>query len=228
MLRGNSIDLKQAALGSGKYFVVIPDEYARTHRGWLRLAVTAFAKAFKRWQPPTRGPQHRHWRHIVIDEFANLGEMTFILNEISVSRGYSLKYHLVVQDLSQLDRAYRSGWESFVNNSFQRFFAVGDLFTAQYVSRLFGEATVQTDSYSTGTQTSRGASYGYNQGWKEPRPPARRVARRNPAAREVQARDTARAIRTRRVGRRATRRNRPNASCRRPTKCEGYRRTPSF
>lgn len=160
LLKGPSLDLKDAALGGGKYFIVLPPDYFMTHRAWLRLMVTAFAKAMKRHLPAKNKPQHRRWRHIVIDEFATLGEMSFILNDVAVARGFDVKYHFAVQDLSQLKRVYDDGWESFINNSFQRFFAVGDLFTADYVSRLVGAATVESVSTSAGENTTHTYSYG--------------------------------------------------------------------
>ena len=158
VLRGKSLDLRQAARGGQKYFIVLPPDFFMTHRAWLRLMVTAFAKAFKRTRPEGDNPQNPQWRHIVIDEFANLGEMTFIQTDIGVSRGFDVKYHLAIQDLSQLARVYDKGWETFINSSFQRFFAISDLFTAEYVSRMLGAATAQSVSNSRGTSGSQSLS----------------------------------------------------------------------
>jgi type IV secretion system protein VirD4 len=166
VLRGKSLDLTEAAQGGRKYFIVLPPDFFMTHRAWLRLMVTAFAKAFKRTLPDPKIPHWMRWRHIIIDEFANLGEMSFILNDIAVSRGFAVKYHLAIQDLSQLARVYDKGWESFINNSFQRFFAISDLFTADYVSRMLGAATVQSVGSNSGTSggssLSRSAGDSFN------------------------------------------------------------------
>ncbi|WP_027547617.1 type IV secretory system conjugative DNA transfer family protein [Bradyrhizobium sp. WSM2254] len=166
VLQGDGLDLNEAARGGHKYFVVLPPEFFMTHRAWLRLMVTTFAKAFKRTTSGGMLSNSPRWRHIVIDEFANLGEMSFILNDIAVARGYNVKYHLAIQDLSQLARVYTQGWESFINNSFQRFFAVSDMFTAEYVSRMLGGATVQSTSTNIGSSGSRsyGDSFGTNRG----------------------------------------------------------------
>jgi type IV secretion system protein VirD4 len=172
VLKGPSLNLNEAVLGGNKYFIVLPPDYFMTHRAWLRLMVTAFAKAMKRTKPDKRLPQVRRWRHIIIDEFATLGEMSFILNDVAIGRGFDIKYHLVVQDLAQLRREYRDGWESFINCSFQRFFAVSDLFTAEYVSRMLGAATVE--SVTTGVTDSKsytyseGASHGTSEGYSTP------------------------------------------------------------
>lgn len=160
VLKGPSLSLKDAALGGGKYFIVLPPDYFMTHRAWLRLMITAFAKAMKRYQPGKDKPQHRRWRHIVIDEFATLGEMSFILNDVAVARGFDVKYHFAVQDLAQLNHIYKEGWHSFINNSFQRFFAVGDLFTMEQVSRIAGQATVESVGTSEGESRTTGQSWG--------------------------------------------------------------------
>ena len=149
VLKGESLDLSRVAGAGHKYYIVLPPDYFMTHRAWLRLMVTAFAKAMKRHRAPQDRPRDARWRHIVIDEFANLGEMSFVLEDVAVARGFDVKYHFAIQDLSQLRRVYQEGWESFINNTFQRFFAVGDLFTADYVSRMLGAATVKSFGSST-------------------------------------------------------------------------------
>jgi type IV secretory pathway TraG/TraD family ATPase VirD4 len=178
VLKGDSLDMKEAVTRGRKYFIVLPPDYFMTHRAWLRLMVTAFAKAMKRYRPDKERTGPERWRHIVIDEFATLGEMSFMLNDIAVARGFDMKYHFAVQDLAQLRREYRDGWESFINNSFQRFFAVGDLFTADYVSRMLGASTVESVSQSSSESrtiaesqgTSRSTSEGYSSppGWLRP------------------------------------------------------------
>lgn len=167
VLRGDSLDMKAAALNGGKYYIVIPPDFFMTHRYWLRLCVTAFAKAFRRYRPNTPRGAPRHWRHIVIDEFANLGEMNFVLTDMAVSRGYDVKYHLAVQDLGQLSRVYQQGWETFINNTFQRFFAVSDLYTTNYISGLIGVTTVEGISTSDGESGSDGSSHTETDGYSE-------------------------------------------------------------
>jgi type IV secretion system protein VirD4 len=154
---GKSLDLGEAATGGQKYFIAMRPDFFESHRGWLRLAVTTFSKAFKRYPADQTKPRHKRWRHIVIDEFANLSEMKFVLHDVSIARGYDIKYHLAVQDLTQLARVYEKGWETFINNAFLRAFGIGDLFTAEYISRLLGTATVDNVSSSMGT--SGGDSY---------------------------------------------------------------------
>ena len=166
VLSGPAIDLATVGRGREKYFIILPPAFFMTHRGWLRLMVTTFANVFKRNPSSGQPGTYNRWRHIIIDEFATLGEMNFVLNDIAVARGFDVKYHLAIQDLSQLARVYTQGWESFINNTFQRFFAISDMFTAEYVSRMLGGTTVHSVGLSSGS--SEGGSYadstGNNQG----------------------------------------------------------------
>jgi type IV secretory pathway TraG/TraD family ATPase VirD4 len=157
VLRGTGIDLTRVGRGGDKYYIVLPPAFFMTHRGWLRLMVTTFASVLKRNPSTGQAGTYHRFRHIIIDEFANLGEMNFVLNDIAVARGFDVKYHLAIQDLSQLARVYAQGWESFINNTFQRFFAVSDMFTAEYVSRMLGGTTVHSVGLSSGS--SEGGSY---------------------------------------------------------------------
>lgn len=159
VLQQPSLDLRQAALGGNKYFLVLPTQYLDSHAAWLRLCIVAFSTAFKRHQPPKDLPQHKRWRHIVIDEFPSLGEMRPVLIDIAVSRGYSVKYHLTIQDLPQLEHTYKTGWETFINNSLVRVFAVNDLRTTKYTSEILGETTVNARSSSRSETTGESQSY---------------------------------------------------------------------
>ena len=159
VLRGNSLSLREAAVDAKKYFVVLPPDFFQTHRGWLRLVVTSFAKAFRRYPLGDDKPQHERWRHIVIDEFANLGEMSFVMHEISIARGYDVKYTFAIQGLPQLEAVYGKAWQNFISNTFQRFFAVGDLMTADHVSQKLGAATALGYGRTEGTSRSHSSSF---------------------------------------------------------------------
>ena len=96
----------------------------------------------------------------MIDEFATLGEMSSILHDIAVARGFDIKYHLVVQDLNQLEREYGKTWPTFTNNSFQRVFAVNDLTTTKHISEVCGVGTVESISKSWGNSRTQTSSSG--------------------------------------------------------------------
>lgn len=138
-------------------FVVIPPRYLTTHRSWLRLVIAAASNAFKRTQVDDPDPWRRR-RHIIIDEFPQLGHMPFVENDVAVARGYNIQYHLLVQNLTQLRDAYAANWETFIANSLVQVFGVQDVFTSEYVSKMLGQTTVQ--AVSTSTNSPNGGGFG--------------------------------------------------------------------
>jgi type IV secretion system protein VirD4 len=78
--------------------------------------------------------------------------------------GYGLQVWPFLQDLGQLRRLYRD-WESFVANSdVVQAFGTTDQFTAEYLSKMAGTATVfhqsQSSGRSRGKHSSRSSSAG--------------------------------------------------------------------
>lgn len=138
-------------------FVVIPPRYLTTHRSWLRLVIASASNAFKRSQVNDPDPWRRR-RHIIIDEFPQLGHMSFVENDVAVARGYNIQYHLLVQNLTQLRDAYSANWETFIANSLVQAFGVQDVFTSEYISKLLGQTTV--NAVSTSTSTPSGGGFG--------------------------------------------------------------------
>jgi type IV secretion system protein VirD4 len=159
------LDRFAAALGERRgpvLFVVIPPRYLMTHRSWLRLVIAAASNAFKRVQiadPDALSDPWRKRRHIIIDEFPQLGRMAFVENDVAVARGYNIQYHLLVQNLTQLREAYAANWETFIANSLVQAFGVQDVFTSEYVSKMLGTTTVTSyGRSSSSTWSAQGSS----------------------------------------------------------------------
>lgn len=144
-------------------FVVIPPRYLVTHRSWLRLVIAAASNAFKRVQVSDPDPWRRR-RHIIVDEFPQLGHMSFVENDVAVARGYNIQYHLLVQNLSQLQSTYAAAWETFIANSLVQAFGVQDVFTSEYISKMLGTTTVGALTSSGGSSSSRGGGSS-SRGW---------------------------------------------------------------
>ena len=64
---------------------------------------------------------------------------------IAEARGAGIEYDLAVQNFPQLRELYREGWENLVSNSVIHAFGVTDNFTAEYLSKMTGKATVITN-----------------------------------------------------------------------------------
>ena len=72
---------------------------------------------------------------------------------------YGLQLWPILQDLSQLKEHYKESWETFLGNAgIRQFFAPREMTTAEYVSKLCGDATIMTTSESKGKSVNSGRS----------------------------------------------------------------------
>jgi type IV secretion system protein VirD4 len=119
--------------------IVMPLEYLETHAAYARL-ITGVAL----WQMQ-RGPLSRGRVLFVMDEFPALRRMDRIANGLATLRKYRVWLWPIIQNIGQLKALYGNNWQTFMSNAgMKQFIGAGDLETAQYVSALCGETTVET------------------------------------------------------------------------------------
>jgi hypothetical protein len=158
-IKTSTFDMNQLVLTNKRVHVVIPFDYTEQMSSWLRLTIAAFYNACLRNQLPSSLPPYLRFRHIIIDEFAGLGKLDFIMKGIAEARGAGIKYHLVIQNFPQLHNLYKDGWENLVSNSLIHAFGVNENFTAEYLSKMTGQSTVITESKSYSESTTTGTSH---------------------------------------------------------------------
>ena len=84
---------------------------------------------------------------MILDEFPTLGTMHTVEAAIGLMAGYGVKIWTIVQDINQLKSLYRDRWQSFIGNSgLVQFFGNVDRDTCEYVSKLCGEVSHQTET----------------------------------------------------------------------------------
>jgi type IV secretion system protein VirD4 len=135
-------------------YLVLPPHHLRAHGRWLRLLVACALRTLT--ATPGRPPQNVLF---LLDEFAVLGRMEVVEEAIAYARSYGISIWMLVQDLSQLREVYRTSWETLLANTrVKQAFGTADDATAEYLSRLTGQATVRVETLnqSTGTSTGRG------------------------------------------------------------------------
>ncbi len=91
-----------------------------------------------------------HGVMFMMDEFPSLGEMPQFQIGIAYFRGYRVKLFLIVQDTQQLKGIYEeAGMNSFLSNSYYRVtFSANNIETANMISQLVGNKTVEQSSYN--------------------------------------------------------------------------------
>lgn len=130
----SSFDSRTITDGNTTVYITIPADKLKTHYQWLRLVVTTLMRISVR--------NRKERITFLLDEFSALGYIPEIEVALSTYAGYNITVWPILQNLMQLETAYGKGWETFLGNTaVKHFFTVRDNFTAEYISRSFGDRT---------------------------------------------------------------------------------------
>ncbi len=126
-------------------YLILPADRLDTFGRWLRLliqqALTVNARSVdeKPEQPVL----------FLLDEMAALGRLAMVEQAFGLMAGFGMQLWGIVQDLSQLERIYGKGWQTFISNSgVLQYFGSRDQMTAEYFSKLCGVTTIRKASLS--------------------------------------------------------------------------------
>lgn len=155
VLSRSTIDVRQLKATPTSIFLVLPSDRLEGYQRYLRLMLAVCLHAVTHTRTP---PAPAVGRVVfLVDEFGHLGRLRPIEQHIGLVGGYGASLWLFVQDFSQLKAVYAERWSTFVANAdVLQTFGTNDWDTAEYVSKMTGDATVLTDSENR----SRGVSYG--------------------------------------------------------------------
>jgi type IV secretion system protein VirD4 len=132
-------------------YLVLPMDKLDAYSAFLRLIVTTSLMAIVRERRPAR-------ERVVflLDEFANLGRMESVVRAYTLLAGYGATVWAFVQNLAQLKGIYGDRWEVFLDVDVFQSFGTNDLVTAEYVSKLTGDATVFSSSQVSSRSSGKG------------------------------------------------------------------------
>lgn len=136
-------------------YLVLPADRLNTFGRWLRLliqqAITVNARNIE--TKPDKPIL------FLLDEMASLGRLTMVEQAFSLMAGFGMQLWGIVQDLSQLERIYEKGWETFIGNSgVLQYFGSRDHKTADYFSKLCGVTTISKFSFTNAIARALGWS----------------------------------------------------------------------
>jgi type IV secretion system protein VirD4 len=144
-------------------YLVLPPRYLATHSTWLRLMLTSILLPLLRSVENAKVPVL-----FMLDEFAQLGPMPVIENNLALMRGYGLKLWPVFQDLAQAKALYKERWESFIGNAgVVQSFAPQDVTTREYLSKMSGERLYWLKTGGVSASTSLGGHATQSSGMTE-------------------------------------------------------------
>lgn len=155
VLSHSTVDVGQLKHTPTSIFLILPPDRLESYHRYLRLMLaTCLHVVTRTLEPPVPSVGRIVF---LIDEFGHLGRLRPIEQQVGLIGGYGASLWLFVQDLSQLKAVYAERWATFLANAdVLQMFGTNDWDTAEYVSKMTGEATVFTDSENR----SRGVSYG--------------------------------------------------------------------
>jgi type IV secretion system protein VirD4 len=130
-LAGRSFLFRELRQRPTVLFLILPGRRLKTCSRWFRLIVGAALNELMDEQK-TRGLPCL----FLLDEFAQLGPMKAIEDAFGIARDYALTLWPILQDLNQLKRDYKDGWETMLANAGAvQFFRPEDNTTAEYISK---------------------------------------------------------------------------------------------
>jgi len=152
MEAGSTVDLSVLKREAVSIYLILPTDRIDAYARWLRLMIACALLAVAR----TRG-QPKERVLFLLDEFAHLGRMPPVQRHIGLAGGFGVTFWLIVQDLSQLRSAYGDTWPTFLANvDVLQGFGINDWETAEYLSKMTGEATILVESEHHSRGVSRG------------------------------------------------------------------------
>lgn len=160
VLGRSTVDLSVLKREPTSVYLILPSDRLEAYARWLRImiACSLLAIARSRGQPKERVL-------FLLDEFAHLGKMHPVQRDIGLAGGFGVTFWLIVQDLSQLRSTYGDTWPTFLANAdVLQAFGTNDWDTAEYLSKMTGEATIFVRAHNESRGVSRGKQSQRQQG----------------------------------------------------------------
>lgn len=157
--------LKTDPQGLSVFLCLPPQRMVDTGR-WLRMIVNAaldlMYEITMSSEDDDRDDSQTATGHPVLfllEEFASLKHMEIIEHAAGFAAGFGVKLWVIIQDINQLKRYYRDGWETFLGNAgLIQAFANSDTSTLEFLSKKCGEVEVAQMVRNINTQLSASTS----------------------------------------------------------------------
>ena len=112
-----------------------------TYHNYVMLFLSSLHQSLSNLAKQQGGRLKRTWM-FMLDEFGNLPQFPQLSEILATCRSEGIKFMLIIQDLSQLEKTYEKHHAIRSNCPFQIYIAPGTEESAQAISKLFGETTI--------------------------------------------------------------------------------------
>lgn len=121
-------------------FLCLPPQRMHDTARFMRLMIGAsLERMYEIETPPATG----HPVLFLLEEFASLRNMDIIEHAAGYAAGFGIKIWIIVQDITQMKRNYKDGWETFIGNAgVIQAFANSDYTTLDYLSKKIGQTEI--------------------------------------------------------------------------------------
>ena len=156
----DEMDLRSIGKQKTAVFAIIPDNDTSFNFLVSILYTQLFQMLFEEADlaPNGRLPVHVHF---VMDEFANVALPSDFDKLLATMRSREISVSIILQNLAQLKALYEKEWESIVGNCDEFLYLGGnEQSTHEYVSKLLGKETIDTNTY--GQSKGRNGNYSTN------------------------------------------------------------------
>lgn len=165
----NHDEMNFPALGEKKtaIFAIISDNDSSLNFIVGMMYTQMFQELYYRADYKHRGrlPVHVHF---MLDEFANVALPDEFEKLLSTMRSREISVSIIIQNLAQLKALFEKQWESIVGNCDEFLYLGGnELSTHEYVSKLLGKETIDTNTYGQSKGRSGSYSTNYQQSGRE-------------------------------------------------------------
>ncbi len=141
-------DLMNSQKPYSLFLVINPADKGRL-QPLIRTLITQLVRVLVEKMEFKDGRSVKHYKHrllLLLDEFPSLGKLEIIEEALAYMAGYGLKSYLITQDKEQVVGAYGKDETITSNCHIKIAYAPNKPETADYLSKLCGEATVVKDS----------------------------------------------------------------------------------
>ncbi|MDD2376138.1 MAG: type IV secretory system conjugative DNA transfer family protein [Clostridia bacterium] len=143
----NNIDFE--ALGQKKtaIFVITPAD----HSTYNYIVTIFFSQLLVRLysQASKNGGTLSQQVYLVMDEFANVGQIPDFSKKLSTTRSLGVSVSIIIQSLDQLEGLYKDTWENIIANcDTQIFLGCKSIKTCEYICKSLGQKTIKFSSKS--------------------------------------------------------------------------------
>jgi type IV secretion system protein VirD4 len=144
LAKSSTIDFGKLKREPTIVYLTLPARRLGTHSTWLRVIIASIVQPLMKDTTKSKVPVL-----LILDEYPALADGGFAIIEknMAMFREYGIKLWTVWQDLSQAEKLYGKGWESFVANAgVLQSFAPQDVKTADYLSQRMPLTAMSTEA----------------------------------------------------------------------------------